>query len=243
MRKGGRGMRRRPKALTGESREALERYIALTYAGDGAVFAAAASKPTMMRPPVSRKLRRAARLKDDADRIGLAGAQFDADEARSAGLKKPLAEEPDVREYALASEEANAAPALSGAKEQMSDASLDERLRALDESFSQMLLRKIDESGMTDAECYKRARVDRKLFSKIRSDAHYRPSKPTVLSFAVALRLSLPETREMLGKAGFALSRSSKFDVIVEYFISRGEYDVDRINDALYTFDQQLLAV
>jgi len=120
-------------------------------------------------------------------------------------------------------------------------ASLDDIVGKLDEPFSATLLRLIDATGRKDSEIYHRANIDRRLFSKIRSNAHYAPSKPTVLAFAVALELTLDQTEDLLERAGFALSHSRKFDVIVEYFIQSRKYDIFVINEVLFSYDQPLL--
>ena len=118
---------------------------------------------------------------------------------------------------------------------------LAERLAHLDASFSEALLALIDERGLTDAQVYRRANLSRQLFSKIRSKPDYRPSKPTAVALALALGLTLPQTQGLLAYAGLTLSRSSKFDVIVEFYLARGVHDVMTVNEALFAFDQPLL--
>jgi len=119
--------------------------------------------------------------------------------------------------------------------------SLSDMLDELDAGFSETLLKLIDRTDKKDSEIYKKANVDRKLFSKIRNNPDYKPSKATAIAFAIALELDLEETKDFIARAGFALNHSSKFDVIIEYFIKQKNYDIFKINEALFAFDQSLL--
>lgn len=120
--------------------------------------------------------------------------------------------------------------------------SLSTYLMEVDKAFGEKLFDMIDERGMSDVDCYKRANVTKQTFSKIRSNPkEYKPSKSTALAFAVALKLNLEETQELLESAGFFLSRSNTFDKIVRYFIQKGNYDIYEINEALFNYDQSNL--
>jgi predicted transcriptional regulator len=121
--------------------------------------------------------------------------------------------------------------------------SLEEMLSEQDDTFAVTLLKLIDVKGITDVECYKKANVSKQTWYKIINERSYKPSKNTVIAFAIALELTLEETKHLLATVGFALSKSNKFDIIIEYFLIKGEYNIFTINETLFKFDQVCLGV
>ena len=119
--------------------------------------------------------------------------------------------------------------------------SLEEILEQADAGFTETLLDLIDKTGKKDSEIYKKANISKQHFSKIRNNPNYKPTKPTAIALALALELNLDDTKDLIGRAGYALTNSSKFDLIIRYFIEQGNYNIVEINIALYEFDQVLL--
>lgn len=119
--------------------------------------------------------------------------------------------------------------------------SLEDMLKQADAGFTETLLKLIDKSGKKDSQIYKKANLFKQNFSKIRNNPNYKPTKATALALAIALELNLEETKDLIGRAGYALTNSSKFDLIIRYFIEQGIYNIVEINIALYEFDQSLL--
>lgn len=119
--------------------------------------------------------------------------------------------------------------------------SLENMLKQADTGFTEALLNLIDKTGKKDSEIYKKANISKQHFSKIRNNPNYKPTKPTAIALALALELSLDDTKDLIGRAGYALTNSSNFDLIIRYFIEQGNYNVVEINIALYEFDQNLL--
>ena len=123
----------------------------------------------------------------------------------------------------------------------MEETSLEDMLKQEDAGFTETLLKLIDKTGKKDAQIYKKALLSKQHFSKIRNNPHYKPTKPTAIALALALELDLEATKDLIGRAGYALTNSSKFDLIIRYFIERRKYDVVEINCVLFEYDQSLL--
>ena len=176
------------------------------------------------------------------DEYGVADKR-DIREAELMQIRRALERQRNLRyqQELLADEECIVQSVAMGVDEDASAYDLADLLDETDAGFSETLLLLIDRTGKKDSEIYKKANVDRKLFSKIRNNKNYKPSKSTALAFAIALELDLDETKDFIGRAGFALTHSSKFDIIVEYFIKKRNFNIHEINLALFEFDQSLL--
>ena len=167
-------------------------------------------------------------------------------EADDALAEAPCAEEPeDARCFSAKALDCRAKPKkkidFNLEEVRLSKEGLSELVGRTEEGFSETVLKLIDDRGFSDSEVYKRAGIDRRHFSKIRSNRAYRPTKETALALAIALKLSLAETQDLLRRAGYALSHSSRADIIVEYFIVRCVYDRLVINEALADYAQPLI--
>lgn len=176
------------------------------------------------------------------DEYGVADKR-DIREAELMQIRRALERQRNLRyqQELLADEECIVQSVAVGVDGDTSAYDLADLLDETDAGFSETLLLLIDRTGKKDSEIYKKANVDRKLFSKIRNNKNYKPSKSTALAFAIALELDLDETKDFIGRAGFALTHSSKFDIIVEYFIKKRNFNIHEINLALFEFDQSLL--
>ena len=199
-------------------------------------------KPPVVQKAESRAARpnKLSRRKQSAARPD-GGLEAAAEERPSFYAAKPCASLLQSYDSVENDREAMPAPPAAVPEREEASASLDELIRQMDAGFSLRLQMLIDSRGMDDVDCYKRANVSKQTWYKILNDPDYRPSKTTVLCFAIALRLSLSETQALLSTAGYALSHSSKSDIIVEYFISRGVWDFCEIDTTLLQFDQPTL--
>ena len=248
----------RIKKLTEKMLISLSEYIARHYVPEADELASEAgicgATPSSSAPRKKKKSQTDDSIQYSKEGTGISGKPLSDEDyaflgdAKNWHIPPEAFEDKDMREETVShSYSFNAFPSLGGFREEKASrpgtpSSLDKLIREVDLGFSKTLLQLIDEKGMTDSECYKKANVDRRLFSKIRSDSDYHPKKTTALAFCVALSLSAKEAESLLDKAGYSLSYSSVTDVIVRYFLDNRQWDIDLVNQALYEYDQPLLS-